>query len=91
MAYDDVIGVADLKTRSARFARIQAEMKAGEDPLYLTEFMHPRADEIVSLLPASWGRRIAAKPSLMARIDRMVNRGRRSRRQRSAASCSSIW
>jgi indolepyruvate ferredoxin oxidoreductase, beta subunit len=77
MAYDDVIGVADLKTRSARLARIQAEMKSGTDPLYLTEFMHPRADEIVSLLPASWGRRIAAKPPLMARIDRMVNRGRR--------------
>jgi indolepyruvate ferredoxin oxidoreductase beta subunit len=77
MAYDDVIGVADLKTRSARFARIAADMKAGEDPIYLTEFMHPRADEMVSLLPASWGRRIAANPSLMARIDRMVNRGRR--------------
>lgn len=77
LAYDDVIGVADLKTRSARFARIASDMKAGGDPLYLTEFMHPRADEIVSLLPASWGRRIAAKPSLMVRIDRLVNRGRR--------------
>ena len=77
MAYDDVIGVADLKTRSARFARIAADMKAGEDPLYLTEFMHPRAEEMVSLLPAAWGRRIAAKPALMTRIDRMVNRGRR--------------
>jgi indolepyruvate ferredoxin oxidoreductase beta subunit len=77
MAYDDVIGVADLKTRSARFARIASDMKAGEDPLYLTEFMHPRAEEMVSLLPVSWGRRIAANPSFMARIDRLVNRGRR--------------
>ena len=55
MAYDDVIGVADLKTRSARFARIATEMKAGDDPLYLTEFMHPRAEEMVSLLPAGMG------------------------------------
>ena len=55
MAYDDVIGVADLKIRSARFARIAAEMKAGEDPLYLTEFMHPRAEEMVSLLPGGMG------------------------------------
>jgi indolepyruvate ferredoxin oxidoreductase beta subunit len=77
MAYDDVIGVADLKTRSARFARIAREMKAGEDPLYLTEFMHPRAEEMVSLLPAGWGRRETANDKLMARIDRMVNRGRR--------------
>ena len=77
MAYDDVIGVADLKTRSARFARIAAEMKAGEDPLYVTEFMHPRAEEMVSLLPVGLARRIAAKPGLMAFIDRRVNRGRR--------------
>jgi indolepyruvate ferredoxin oxidoreductase beta subunit len=77
MAYDDVIGVADLKTRSARFARIAGEMKAGDDPLYLTEFMHPRAEEMVSLLPANWGRRLAADPKRMARIDRWVNRGRR--------------
>jgi indolepyruvate ferredoxin oxidoreductase beta subunit len=77
MAYDDVIGVADLKTRSARFARIAGEMKAGDDPLYLTEFMHPRAEEMVSLLPAGWGRRIAADPKRLAWIDRWVNRGRR--------------
>jgi indolepyruvate ferredoxin oxidoreductase beta subunit len=77
MAYDDVIGVADLKTRSARFARIAQEMKAADDPLYLTEFMHPRAEEMVSLLPAGWGRRLAANRKRMAMIDRWVNRGRR--------------
>jgi indolepyruvate ferredoxin oxidoreductase beta subunit len=77
MAYDDVIGVADLKTRSARFARIASEMKAGDDPLHLTEFMHPRAEEMVSLLPARLGRRIAASETRMAMIDRWVNRGRR--------------
>ena len=77
MCYDDVIGVADLKTRSARFARIAAEVKAGDDPLYLTEFMHPRAEEMVSLLPVRWGRRLAAHPQRMAMIDRWVNRGRR--------------
>jgi indolepyruvate ferredoxin oxidoreductase beta subunit len=76
MAYDDVIGVADRKTRSARFARIAKEMKAGDDPLYMTEFMHPRAEEMVSLLPAGWGRRLSCKPKMMARIDRLVNRGR---------------
>ena len=77
MAYDDVIGVADIKTRSARFARIAKEMNAGGDPLHLTEFMHPRGEEMVSLLPAGWGRKIAADPKRMARIDRWVNRGRR--------------
>lgn len=79
MAYDDVIGVADLKIRSARFARIAAEMKAGDDPLQLTEFVHPRGEEVVSLLPAGWGRKLSASPSWMARIDRWVNRDRRIR------------
>ena len=77
MAYDDVIGVADLKIRSARFARIGAEMKAGGDPLLLTEFVHPRGEEVVSLLPARWGRKVSANPKLMARIDWLVNRDRR--------------
>jgi indolepyruvate ferredoxin oxidoreductase, beta subunit len=76
MAYDDVIGVADLKTRSTRFARIAAEMKSGADPIYFTEFMHPRAEEIVSLFPRKLGQWVAARPRLMARIDRIVNRGR---------------
>ena len=40
MAYDDVIRVADLKTRRDRFARINAELgiKSGQ-VLHLTEFM----------------------------------------------------
>ncbi|MCA3561588.1 MAG: indolepyruvate oxidoreductase subunit beta family protein [Aestuariivirga sp.] len=79
MAYDDVIGVADLKIRSARFARIATEMKAGEDPLQLTEFVHPRGDEVVSLLPAAWGRKVMASRAWMARIDWLVNRDRRIR------------
>lgn len=78
MAYDDVIGVADLKTRSSRFARIATEMNAtGGQPMYLTEFMHPRAEELVSLLPEKWGRRAAANPPLMARLDRWFNRSRK--------------
>jgi indolepyruvate ferredoxin oxidoreductase beta subunit len=47
MAYDDVIRVADLKTRASRFRRIEKEMAAGPDQiLRLTEFMHPRVEEV---------------------------------------------
>ena len=77
MAYDDVIGVADLKTRSSRFARIANEMKAaGDEPIYFTEYMHPRAEELVSLLPRRLGAWVAMRPNVMARIDRVFNRGR---------------
>jgi indolepyruvate ferredoxin oxidoreductase beta subunit len=77
MAYDDVIGVADLKIRSGRFARIARDMNAaGHEPIYFTEFMHPRADELAGLLPAKIGARVAASVSWMRRLDRWFNRGR---------------
>ncbi len=80
MAYDDVVRVADLKTRAARFARVRREMDA--DPaqvLHMTEFMHPRMDEVCGTLPAGLGRWIEARPGLMRRLDGIVNRGRRVR------------
>lgn len=80
MAYDDVIRVADLKTRPGRIARIAAEMGAGADQaMTLTEYMHPRAAEIVGLFPARLGAWAEARPRLMAWLDRRVNRGRRLR------------
>lgn len=83
MAYDDVIRVADQKTRPARFTRIGREMGAGEAQLLqLTEFLHPRAEELVGLLPARMGARIAANPARMRQIDRWFNHGRRLRSDR---------
>ncbi len=80
MAYDDVIRVADLKTREGRFTRIRTEMGQSEAQLmHLTEFMHPRAEEIAGLMPAWLGRRVDASPRWMARLDRWFNKGRRLR------------
>lgn len=77
MSYDDVIGVADLKTRSSRFARIAREMQVRDnEPIYFTEFMHPRAEELVSMLPAKLGVWVSARPGLMAWLDRRINKGR---------------
>lgn len=80
MAYDDVIRVADLKTRAPRLGRIRAEMGAtGATLLQVTEFLHPRAAEIVSLLPPSLGTTIEANAARMAWIDRHFGTGRRMR------------
>ncbi len=80
MAYDDVIRVADLKTRAGRAERIAAEMGAKPGNLVqVTEFLHPRAEEIVGLLPARLGAKIETSQKWMARIDRMFNKGRRMR------------
>jgi indolepyruvate ferredoxin oxidoreductase beta subunit len=78
MAYDDVIRVADLKTRASRFDRVRSEVLADPDQLvYTTEFMHPRMEEVVGTLPAALGLWLEGQPSLFKFLDRLVNRGRR--------------
>lgn len=80
MAYDDIIRVADRKTRPSRFARINAEMGVKEGKLMqLTEYFHPRAEEITSMMPAAMGARWQADAGRMARLDRWFGKGRRLR------------
>ncbi|MEX0283276.1 MAG: indolepyruvate oxidoreductase subunit beta family protein [Paracoccaceae bacterium] len=80
MAYDDVIRVADLKTRGTRFDRVRDDVQPAKGTLMMvTEFMHPRAEEIVGLLPARMGARWEASPKRMALVDKLFNRGRRVR------------
>ena len=83
MAYDDVIRVADLKTRRARFDRVRREMglDAG-DVAPITEFMRPRVEELCGTMPAWLGAWIEARPRLARWIDRRVNKGRRVRTDR---------
>ena len=80
MAYDDVIRVADLKTRRSRFDRVRREMGLGPgDVAHVTEFMRPRVDELCGTLPAGLGAWIEARPRLARWIDARINRGRRVR------------
>jgi indolepyruvate ferredoxin oxidoreductase beta subunit len=80
MTYDDVIRVADLKTRASRRSRIEREMslKAGQ-VLHTTEFMHPRMVELLGILPAGIGRWFGKHPRLTQWLDRRVSKGRRVR------------
>jgi indolepyruvate ferredoxin oxidoreductase beta subunit len=80
MTYDDVIRVADLKTRSARRARIESELELSPDQvLQTTEFMHPRMEEVMGTLPAGIARWLDARPLLVRWFDRRINKGRRVR------------
>ncbi len=56
MSYEDVIRVADLKTRADRTARVRVEVgaKSGE-PVRVTEFLKPGVEEVASLLPPGLG------------------------------------
>jgi indolepyruvate ferredoxin oxidoreductase, beta subunit len=77
MAYDDVIRVADLKTRPSRYDRVQRDNAVGEGQIvYTTEYMHPRLEEVAGTLPAPLGRFLEANPALFGW---MFRKGRRVR------------
>ncbi|MFO1148710.1 MAG: indolepyruvate oxidoreductase subunit beta family protein [Alsobacter sp.] len=80
MAYDDVIRVADLKVRSSRFDRVRREVGVKPDQiLQVTEYMHPRMEEVCGTLPAGLGQWIEERPWLFKALDGLVNKGRRVR------------
>ncbi len=80
MSYDDVIRVADLKTRAERAARVRQEVGASDsDVVGSEEYFHPRLPEVMGVLPvgiASWlDRSVRLTAWLAPRLDR----GRRIR------------
>ena len=80
MSYDDVIRVADLKTRGSRRERVRAEVGAQpEQPVGTTEFFHPRLEEVCATLPAGLGRAVEASPVLSRMVGALFARGRRIR------------
>ncbi len=60
MTYEDAIRVADLKTRAARFRRIQADHRAEAGQLVITDYLKPDLDEIYGILPYRLVRPLAA-------------------------------
>lgn len=61
MAFDDVIRVADLKSRAGRFARVRAEAGAAAgDLLRIADHFKPGVTELAGLLPPSTGQRLLA-------------------------------
>lgn len=72
MSYEDVIRVADLKTRADRIDRVRAEVGARPDePVQVTEFLKPGVEEVASLLPPGLGAALsnwAARRSLTQRL-----------------------
>ncbi|MBM3487599.1 MAG: indolepyruvate oxidoreductase subunit beta family protein, partial [Alphaproteobacteria bacterium] len=72
MSYEDIIRVADLKSRAARYTRVRHEVaaKPGE-PVIITEFFKPGVDEIASILTPGLARALEAwadrKPSRRTR------------------------
>ncbi|HET9018675.1 MAG TPA: indolepyruvate oxidoreductase subunit beta family protein, partial [Acetobacteraceae bacterium] len=80
LAYDDVIRVADLKTRGSRLDRVRTEAGLREGQIIgTTEFFHPRLEEVCASLPARLGRAVESSPALSRLVGRAFARGRRIR------------
>ncbi len=72
MAYQDIIRVAQLKSRATRFARLRSEVRAKPDePVRVTEFFKPGIEEVSALLPPRLGgalQRWAERRNLLHRL-----------------------
>jgi indolepyruvate ferredoxin oxidoreductase beta subunit len=78
MSYEDTIRVADLKTRRTRFNRVRDEVRAqAEQIVYMTEFMHPRFEEVCETLPAGLGARLQASSRARRLFAPLFRKGRR--------------
>jgi indolepyruvate ferredoxin oxidoreductase beta subunit len=61
MAFDDIVRVADLKSRASRWRRVQREVKAGDgDLLALYDHFKPGVPEFAALLPEALAARLVA-------------------------------
>ncbi len=59
MAFDDIVRVADLKSRGSRWERVKGEVKAGDaDLLRVYDHFKPGAPEFAALLPAALAERV---------------------------------
>jgi indolepyruvate ferredoxin oxidoreductase, beta subunit len=70
MAYEDIIRVADLKTRASRFDRVRKEVgaKPGE-PVVVIDFLKPGVEEFASLLPAFFGKKLHSWAERRGKLD----------------------
>jgi indolepyruvate ferredoxin oxidoreductase beta subunit len=73
MCYEDVIRVADLKSRRSRFERVRAEVQAKPDePVHIVEYLKPGVEEVAAVLPrgmSGWLTRWAARRGLTHKLN----------------------
>jgi indolepyruvate ferredoxin oxidoreductase, beta subunit len=70
MAYEDIIRVADLKTRASRFERVRRETGAKEgEPVVVIDFLKPGVEEVASLLPHALGKSLISWAEKRGKLD----------------------
>jgi indolepyruvate ferredoxin oxidoreductase beta subunit len=70
MSYEDIIRVADLKTRASRFERVRKEVgaKPGE-PVLVIDYLKPGVEEFASILPPFLGGKLISWAERRGKLD----------------------
>jgi indolepyruvate ferredoxin oxidoreductase beta subunit len=70
MSYEDIIRVADLKTRRTRFERVRREVGAkADEPVVVIDYLKPGVEEFASVLPHFLGKRLVAWAERRGKLD----------------------
>jgi len=70
MSYEDIIRVADLKTRASRFERVRKEVGARDgEPVMVIDFLKPGIEELASLLPYFLGKKLISWATSRGKLD----------------------
>jgi indolepyruvate ferredoxin oxidoreductase beta subunit len=70
MSYEDIIRVADLKTRASRFERVRREVAAKDgEPVIVIDYLKPGVEEFASLLPPAAGRALVGWAEKRGKLD----------------------
>lgn len=77
MGFEDVIRVADLKTRAGRFEKIRDEVRATQEQYFnVVEYFHPRFDEVCDTMPAWLGGPMARSVTVRKLLGPFFEKGR---------------
>ncbi|PCE65904.1 indolepyruvate oxidoreductase subunit beta family protein [Sediminicola luteus] len=78
MAYDDLIFVADQKTRTERFAEVYDQIEAKPDDIVHTlDFLHPSFPEFYGFLPKKMGLKVSKNKKMEAWFAKRMDKDRR--------------
>jgi len=70
MSFEDIIRVADLKTRASRFERVRREVGAKDgEPVVVIDYLKPGVEEFASLLPYSLGKALISWAERHGKLD----------------------
>jgi indolepyruvate ferredoxin oxidoreductase beta subunit len=70
MSYEDIIRVADLKTRRTRFERVRREVGAKDgEPVVVIDYLKPGIEEFASIMPAALGAALVGWAARRGRLD----------------------